>query len=493
MYVGSANILKNYDQCLLNAGYTIEELIDKASDCLYPHFTQYQDIAIFVGPGNNGGDGLSLALKLIADVKNVDIYYIGDVSRFSKGNQYYFKQCQRQGITMHMINDYTIDSLAEELSGYDVVVDAFFGFGLHSTPRGLYQQTIDTINRFFNGDVIAIDIPTGLNCNTGIPYQSVVYATKTIALTALKEGYLNPDSQIFTGEVVVETLDVPDYFHQSGLFEMVDEDWAVAHLRKRRFDGYKNIYGVDLLITGSSHYRGAPVLCAKAAVNAGAGIVKVLSHKDVTSTLHLSIPEAIGIERPLMLRTEDLRHHQAILLGCGIGLDEDAYRLVNQVFTLAQCPLIVDADALTIISKQMGLLDEYSHSLIITPHLGEFKRLMPLNKEDDLMEAAYVFAREHHVITVLKGPYTMVTDGHKSYRIAAGNPAMAVGGMGDTLAGIITALIGQGYDPLEGTALAVYLHGLTGDVLSKKTYTVLPEKVSEALPMVMKTLADKRK
>lgn len=493
MYVGSQKLLMNYDQYLLDHGYTIEELIDKASDCLFPHFAKYDHIAIFAGPGNNGADGLSLALKLVKAIKRVVIYYIGDPTRFSSGNRYYFDLCVEKDIEMHEVTERTLDLLESELQTFEVVVDAFFGFGLHSAPRGLYADCISSINHYFGGDVIAVDIPTGLNCNTGQPYQSVIYATKTIALTALKQGYLNPDSRIFTGEVTVEELDIEDVFFEAGLYELIDEKYAVSHLKPRLFDGYKNKYGVDLLIVGSKDYHGAPVLCAKAAIYSGAGIVKVLTHPDVADSLHLVLPEAIGIERPLIIRKEDLAHHNAVLLGCGIGLDLESYQLVESVLKYAEVPLIIDADALTILSEDLSILKKYRHPAILTPHLGEFKRLIEYHEDDDLMLKAIAFAKEYHVILVLKGPYTMITDGKHHYRVASGNGAMAVGGMGDTLAGIITALVGGLYDPLDAAILGVYLHGAAGDLLARDAYTVIPEKVSEVMPSLMQTIIAKQK
>ncbi|MBO6047485.1 MAG: NAD(P)H-hydrate dehydratase [Erysipelotrichaceae bacterium] len=491
MYVGSQNLLKHYDECLLRSGYTIEELIDKASDCLYPHFNDYKKLAVFVGPGNNGGDGLSLACKVVDDHRDAVIYFIGDPSRFSKGNRYYFKECEIRGMTMIKLTDENINDLANDLKQFDVVVDAFFGFGLNSSPRGLYKDAIDYINQYDNGDVIAIDIPTGLSCNTGKPYQSCLYATKTIALTATKEGYLNPDSRIFTGEVIVETLDAKDVSEEAGLYYLFGGNDAKAIMKPRAYDGYKNQYGVDLLIVGSPQYRGAALMATRSCVNSGAGIVKVLSVPAVNNILPMTIPEAIGIERPMVLRSEDLNGYQAILLGCGIGLDIDADRLVEGVMTLGHAPLVIDADALTILSHNMKWLRHYDGPVILTPHIGEFKRLCPEAGNEDLMDVAHQFARRYHCILILKGPKTIVTDGHLNYRIDAGNGAMAVGGMGDTLAGILTALLGQGYDPLDAACLGVFIHGYAGDVIAQKSYTVLPDRLAEALPMIMKSLVNK--
>ena len=492
MYVGSSGLLKKYDEYLLEHGYGIEELVAKAADCLFKHFKDYQSIAFLVGPGNNGADALCTGLMLHHIKKQVVFYYCGEPDNFSKANQYYYDKCLDENLTLIYLNDHTIYEFAEDLQNYDCIGDGFFGFGLHSSPRGIYADVIELINSRYNKDILAIDIPTGLNCNTGYPYGAVLYATKTISLTALKEGYLNPDSQSFCGEIVLETLDVENVFMEAGLFEMVDDDYVHLHLKERKFDGYKNYYGTDLIIAGSDEYKGAPLLAAKACLNSGAGIVKVMSVDSVIKILPLSIPEAIGIKIHRLSET-DFEGYQAVMIGSGLGLDLDAYNYLLDTLQYTTSPLIIDGDGLTILSNNLDLLKKQKRPVILTPHLGEFKRLTDYNDQDDIMEKAVEFAREYESILVLKGPRTIVTNGYESYRMTSGNKAMAVGGMGDTLAGMITAFLGQKYDPLTAVILAVYIHGFTGDMLAKKRYTVLPSKLSDMIPSAMFVLSQNYK
>ena len=488
MYVGSQNQLKAYDAYLLAHGYTIEQLIDYASDALLKHISSYEHIGILVGPGNNGADGLSLALKLDQLDKDVCLYFIGDPSRFSEGNRYYFYQCLDH-IKMVHLDEALIDE--SELSQYDVIVDGFFGFGLNSAPRGLYKSMIDLINTSYQGEVIAIDCPTGLDCNTGTPYSTVLFAHKTITLSALKEGFLNPESQVFTGEVIVEELAIDNPFMEAGLSLLFDKKEAESLIKQRRYDGYKNMYGIDLLICGSSTYRGAPFLASMGCLYSGAGIVKVMSDEKVIDMLPLKIPECIGISRSKPITKEELSHYDAILIGCGLSLEKESYLLTSDVLLNASSPLVIDADALTILSTHMSLLEDINVPVILTPHIGEFKRLWPMEEGYDLMEEADQFAKTYNVILVLKGPHTIITDGKEHYRIASGNKAMAVGGMGDTLAGMITSFLGQGYAPLSAALLATYIHGFTGDILARKRYSVLPEELSKHIPMAMHILSEK--
>lgn len=489
MYVGSQKELKAFDQYLLDHGYTIEQLIDKASDCLLPHFVDYSHVAIMVGPGNNGADGLSLALKLHEKHIDVDIFYIGDPERFSPGNQFYFNRCEEEDLQMILVDDDVLSHLTERINDYDVIADAFFGFGLNSAPRGLYKSVIDLINRYYCNDVIAIDIPTGLSCNSAHPYASVLFATSTICLTALKAGYLDPESLMVTGHVYVEELAIDNPFEEAGLYKLYELEDAKATLKKRAYNGYKKTYGVDLLIAGSHHYRGAPILAAKGCALSGAGIVKVLSDPAVTQLLPAILPEAIVIDRPERLNEDLLKGHNAIMIGPGLGLDEQAENYLLDVFHNSDAPLVIDADGLTILSKHLDLL-KGDRTIVLTPHIGEFKRLLHSDEIDDVMEAAKDFAKKYHVIMVAKGPNTIVTDGTKNVRIHSGSPAMAVGGMGDTLAGIITAFLGMHYKPIDAVMLAVYLHSYVGEKLAKKAYTVMPEEVSKHMPEVMAELVN---
>ena len=256
-------------------------------------------------------------------------------------------------------------------------------------------------------------------------------------------------------------------------------------LKKRKYDGYKNYYGVDLLVAGSAQYKGAALLAAKGAIASGAGILHVSTAKEVADLLPLYLPEAISEVRPNNLSHEMLKKFDAICIGPGLGLDMDVYHCFLDVIEHTDCPLIIDADALTILSNNIDLLDRQKRPVILTPHLGEFRRLCAFSSDDDLMEVAVSFAKEHHCILVLKGPHTIVTDGQHSYRNASGNKAMAVGGMGDTLAGIMTAFLGSHYQAIEAAMLAVFVHGFAGDLVAQENYTVLPEALSKVIPHAM--------
>lgn len=484
MKIGSSQFMKQYDEYLLNHGYQINELVDKASDCLIKHM-HGQRYCLLCGPGNNGADGLSLAIKLFLQGKQVTVYIFEDQNHLSQANRYYLNQCYALNLEVILLNEDILDEVILHMKDCDIIVDAMFGNGLNSSPRGLYQMVIEQINQLYDQEIIAVDIPTGLNCDNGKPYQSVVCATQTITLTALKNGFLNPDSTSFTGQVIVEELDVEDVSEEVGLYQLADQKMMCSLLKERRFDGHKGDYGRTLLITGCHEYKGASLLSAKSCVYSGSGVVTVMSEQTVIDSLTVYCPEVTTQLRPAVMRKEDFLKYQAILIGCGLGQSIDSYRHVIDVFSMSHQPLVVDADALTILSSNLDLLKNQERDIILTPHMGEFRRLCEFDEHSDMLFVARNFALKHHVILVLKGPYTIVTDGQESYRIFAGNKAMASGGMGDTLAGIITSLLGQGYSGLQAAMLGVYIHGRAGDCLANDAYTIIPSKLIDVIPQTM--------
>lgn len=490
MYVGSQTLMKKYDQCLLDNGYSIVELVDKAKDCLIKHM-HYEHVSILCGPGNNGADGLALGLSLFKEGKKVDIYIFEDQNHLSEANRYYLDMCYQAGMKIVLLNEDILDEVVDMMASSDAIIDAMFGFGLNSSPRGLYQAIIEEINHLYDQEIIAVDIPTGLDANTGNPYQSVVCATQTITLSALKNGFLNPDSRSFTGEMIVELLDVEDVFEKAGLYQLADFEFVKPILKKRRFDGHKGDYGRIALITGCQDYKGAAMLSTKSAVYCGSGVVTLMSVKEVIDSLTLTCPEATTMLRPPIFQKVDFMKYNAILIGCGLGLGIDAYRYVIDVLSLSHQPLVIDADALTILSSHLDLLKKQAREIVLTPHMGEFKRLCEFDEYDDILMIAQQFAAKHHIILVLKGPHTIVTDGVFSYRVMAGNEAMASGGMGDTLAGMITSFLGQGYRAIEACLLGVYLHGYTGDRIAENHYTVIPSQLIERIPLSMNEIMKK--
>ena len=313
----------------------------------------------------------------------------------------------------------------------------------------------------------------------------VVCASKTVTLTAIKQAFLNEECHMYTGEIAVALLDVKDLRHELGLAKLVSPSWIKYHLKPRSYYGHKGIYGKILHITGCDYYRGAALLASRAAVFSGSGVVCVCSSEKVIDALSITTPECTSLLRQDRLGSDVFENRDAILIGSGLGLNEQSEQYVIDTIKNAKCPLVIDADGLTIISNHLELLKECSVPVILTPHYGEFKRLCFYNDELEMVEKVYHFALEYGVIVVLKGPNTIITDGKEIYRNITANKAMATAGMGDVLAGMISSFVGQGYLPIDAAILGTYLHGSCGDIIGDNSYTVIPNKLINLIPKVM--------
>ena len=278
---------------------------------------------------------------------------------------------------------------------------------------------------------------------------------------------------------------VKDLRKDQKLARLVSPAWVKRHLKQRDYYGYKGVYGKVLHITGCNHYRGAALMAAKASVYTGSGIVCVNSTEKVIDGLTVFVPESTSMLRNDKLDHEMFDDYNAILIGSGLGLNEQSEQYVIDVLTYATCPVIIDGDGLTILARHLELLKETKAKVILTPHAGEFKRLCNYDDGLEMVEKATQFALEYQVVVVLKGPNTLITNGTNIYRNITANKAMATAGMGDVLAGIITSFAGQGYDVKDAAILGTYIHGACGDILGDDVYTVIPSEMIKLIPKVM--------
>ncbi|MGL6154482.1 MAG: NAD(P)H-hydrate dehydratase [Cetobacterium sp.] len=258
----------------------------------------------------------------------------------------------------------------------------------------------------------------------------------------------------------------------------------------REMDGYKGDYGHTFVVAGSKGFTGAAYFAALAAVRTGSGLVTLGTHQDVMEELEIKLNE------PMMISIEQISHVRQMLdratsiaFGPGVGDNPRNYDILKKITVCGSSPLIIDADGLTMLAKDLKILEKRLCPTVLTPHYGEFSKLTGISIDElkkHKFEYAFDFARKHNVILVLKDHRTIITDGNEIYVNTTGNSAMANGGMGDVLCGMIASFAGQGYCTLRATLLAVYLHGLTGDILSENMYCVNPSHMLESLPYIMK-------
>lgn len=467
MLYGNRYQFRLYDELLIKEKQMhIEDMVLEAAKALYPHIKPEHRVLIICGKGNNGADGLALASLLKT---NVSVFLLENTDEGSYSYQYYYHQVENLNIPIYTY-DFMLDVLLNEC---DCVVDGIFGTGF-SGELSLRLDTIVSKINASNLKIISIDVPSGLDCDLGTVTNNAIQATCTISFMASKVGYLNPSSKQYTGKVIVEDILYDEQVaSEVQFFKMLEEDYLKSLLKSRDYHGYKGTYGALSCSVGSTTYPGAALLSIGAALNTGCGFVKFNGNDDLKSLLIPKYPEVVY--------GKDFKLVDAYLFGCGKGWNPTTTNELAELIQNASQPILIDADGINCLSEHLDLLEIKKAPIILTPHVGEIKRLM----NGDPLMSAIKFAKKYQVIVVLKGAYTIVTDGKQSYMLAYGHKAMAVAGMGDCLAGIISSLLAQHYAPISAALLGVYIHSLCGTKLSKNHYSVLPSRLIETISEVM--------
>ncbi|MGM9987425.1 MAG: NAD(P)H-hydrate dehydratase [Bacillaceae bacterium] len=504
MRIGTVNMTQQIDHhCEKIIKMPLLLLMEHAALALLKHMDMEKNnyYTIVCGYGNNGGDGFALARLLHGNGKHVSVFTIGrEGSRFSECAETNFSILQNMGISIVDIK--TIEQL-EMLSGCiqqsDITVDGIFGTGLKAGVQGLAGIVIDTINKN-SKTIVSIDVPSGMNGDDGATKGAVVNATKTVCFEVYKRGFFTYEAQPYLGEVVVEKIGVPTF-----VLDQYDNREFITSLQYMQFQlkekqklGYKSNFGHVTIIAGSEGFEGAAYLSTEAAVKCGSGLVTLATSKQVQSKVVPKLSEAMNINRDdVSLFQRQLEKSEAIAFGPGMGNTEETLLRLQTVFEHATCPIVIDADGINVIAnvlqRDSHYLQQKKQALIFTPHLGEMARLTGLSIEEirkNRLDIAKEFAKKHGVVLLLKGYQTIITDGDTLFVNPTGNSAMANGGMGDTLTGIITSFIGQGLSPLQSAVCGAYLHGYIGDELAKTYYTINGTDIISQLQQTMKVLSN---
>ncbi len=449
---------------------------------------------IICGSGNNGGDGLALARHLWVLKKNVDIFLIGEEESLSEDCRVNYNILLNMGINIKFIRNIgDIDELRNTINRSEVIVDAIFGTGLSREIKDIYELVISIIN-ISNKYVVAIDIPSGLNANTGEILGVAVKADKTVSFQFYKKGFLKYEAHNLTGEIIIEEIGIPEFVADK--FEIRDyiienEDIKKSMFRRDKYS-HKGKFGRIAVIAGSKGFAGAAYIATQAAVRSGAGLVTLCCSEVIQQSISSKFIEAMTVSyKDKEKLNEVLKKSNVIAIGPGMGNGEGTFKIVTDTLKLTQCPLVIDADGINVLKDNLHLLKDKKEKVILTPHLGEMSRItnIPIEKiEKNRIEIAKQFAKEYGVILLLKGYNTIITNGETTIINTTGNSSMASGGMGDCLTGIIASFIGQGLDPFKAAYIAAYVHGACGDKLSEKMFCVNAQHVLEELPFLLKEL-----
>ena len=444
---------------------------------------------VVCGKGNNGGDGFVLARHLINLDASVDLVLLYPKAVLQGIN--------REGLTIletyreHSTNlrifsscDEALPSIAE--TSYDGLIDAIAGTGLRLTKPGIALpsplcdgiELINTLHEKTGALTIALDIPSGLDATTGCSASPSILAGITVTMAFLKRGFYLNDGPDCCGEVHVAEISIPRFLVSLPSCLMIDQEFAAEHFILRDPASAKHTNGKVLIIAGSqtedASMVGAAILSARAALKTGAGYICLSLPITLANTIHHAIPEAVVIGRDIATILEKASWADTILIGCGLGRDQNSINLVRKLLTCSEITekkLILDADALYAISST-GLSEILSqcNNVLLTPHYGEFSRLSDIPTEEiasDPIEAAQHFARQHGVHILLKGNPTIIagTDGPVLLN-TSGTEALATAGSGDVLSGMIAALAAKGATLVNAAAAAAWFHGRAGDLAS---------------------------
>jgi NAD(P)H-hydrate epimerase len=381
----------------------------------------------------------------------------------------------------------------------DVIIDAIFGVGMRSELTDGALEAVELISTS-GARVIAVDIPTGVEADTGRICGRAARADITVAFSLAKPGHYLPPGCLYCGEVRVCDIGVPEDViaaAESSLFTVGSEDIT---LPERARDTHKSDYGRDIIFAGSVGYTGAPVLASRAASRLGAGLVYVRVPSVVYGIVaakcdvEMVFPLACGDDGELAEITADelsgyLERCDAVLAGPGLGTGGNVKKLVLELLTRSEIPLILDADGINVLEGNIDILKRASCPVVLTPHDGEFARLTGGGRREDRLKAAVDFAVRYGCILVLKGyrTITALPDG-SAYINVTGGPALAKGGSGDVLAGMILSLAGQGFPLKDAVLSAVYLHGEAGDMCAETygEYSVTAADLIQMLPEAVK-------
>ncbi len=454
------------------------------------------EIIILCGSGNNGGDGFATARHLINSHFDVRILWIGNAEKMTYETKTNYESAKRIGIPiMHIESDKDLHYFDFSC---DCIIDAMIGVGGSENITGLALDVLKKVHQF-DSLKIAVDVPTGLNSETGVGCDFCFAADYTITMFSIKSGMLLNDGVDVCGEIRLANLGAPEFIieslAESYFLEKDDIDGILPPREKRtsKFD-----YGRLLILAGSRNFPGAAALCANASVSIGAGLTNL-----VTTVFHSSIyPEVITnlasetdsgtIESGNYRFIMDLASKaNAVIIGPGLGYNYDTINLIKTI--IADLPrninIVIDADGLKAIDKDMYL----RKNIILTPHCGEFSRITGIPKDEVVNNSAQLakeWAKKLNCTILLKNVPTIISNGEVSCWNIQGNPGMAKGGSGDVLSGIIGGLLAQHVEPFEAASLGAYLHSAAGD-LYVSTYAEETLTASEIINLLKVVLKDR--
>ncbi|HAS04618.1 MAG TPA: bifunctional ADP-dependent NAD(P)H-hydrate dehydratase/NAD(P)H-hydrate epimerase [Dehalococcoidia bacterium] len=484
MKILNASRMRQADLECIQSGISADTLMENAGKQValevrkIPGEVFNKNIIVLAGPGNNGGDGLVAARYLDGWEAKVHLFLPGERSE----NDPNLKLVNQSRILVYK----SIDQLGNLLRDADIVIDALFGTGSNRPIEGVYKEALAKVTeakqKHYRFKVVAIDLPSGMNADSGYCDPSCLKADYTVTLGYPKIGLFTGKGPEKTGTVIVADIGIPDYMVRDVKLELLTGKWAKDALPERPLNANKGTFGKVLTVAGSVNYSGAAYLACSGAMRAGAGLVTlavpvnlqpVLAGK-LNEVTYLPLSESVkGVVsgEASFIVLSSLHEYTTLLIGCGLGQHDMTVSFTKGILfgNKPIMPLVIDADALNVLAKTNDWWQKLMMDAILTPHPGEMSRLTGIKIEEiqsNRIDTAMLFAQKWGKTVVLKGAYTVIASADGRCRVSPfANPGMASAGTGDVLAGIIAGLTAQGLDNFNAACLGVWLHGQAGEIV----------------------------
>ncbi len=499
MWIGTSESCRELDRAAIEEyGTTGESLMERAGQAaaaVVSELSASGAVLVLCGTGNNGGDGLVLARILKLAGTPVKAYVAGAPKKMSELAKQMLAKARFAGVPVCFFGENGWGDLAEDAADSEVIVDALLGTGQVGEPRGAIREAIVAVHEAY-ATFVALDVPTGVNADSGATPGVYVDADVTVGFGMAKPCYFQGAGAEVCGEWRVEDIGYPDEALQdSASYLALDEPLVIEALGHRPIGSHKGNNGHVLIVAGSYQMRGAAILAAQGALRSGAGRVTVASTVEVCEALAASVPEALLLPLEdddgviaLSAATYVLDLADSVdcaLFGPGLTTHESVRDFLHEVWQEWSLPTVIDADALNAVSLGLKLP---TAACVLTPHPGEMARLLGTSSEklqhDRFGTIASAVVKYQNTV-MLKGAYSLIAGPESTIFVnTTGNPGMASAGMGDVLAGVVAGLLVQGLPGTNAAAVGAYLHGLAGDICAEKNGPVgfLASDVAFALP-----------
>ncbi len=504
MKVSTVTQMRNLDRGTMEKfGISQDILMENAGQAVYFVILKELGIknrkfAIFCGAGNNGGDGLVVARKINSNGGEAKVFLLDDETKFTGAAKMNFDIASKMPVEISKVS--SIESIKTAVFSSDAIVDAMFGTGLAREVSGIYKDVIQLINES-NKPVFSVDIPSGINGDTGEVMDTAVKADYTVTFGLPKIGNILHPGYDHCGKLYVSHISFPPSLYNADSIKI--EINTPIELPRRDKNAHKGDFGEVLFIAGASSYLGAPYFSALSFLKAGGGYSRLATPTSISSFLASKGSEIVFVpqkETPagsIALENKDelLKLSQTVdmvIMGPGLSLNEETQELVRELAMEIEKPLLIDGDGITAISKDIEVIKRRKSETILTPHMGEMSRITKKDisaVDENKIEVLQHTASELNTIIVLKGAHSLIGYPDETAFInLSGNPGMATAGSGDVLTGTIAAMFGLGLPLKNAVRMGVFIHGFSGDLAAKDKGEdgITAQDILDYLPYAMK-------